>query len=104
MANLLQRGSTPFGKPVVHLIDAYCKCRRMQVRSSNSAETRAAAHDVKDCNPTVVTLHELRAGPLTPIQSKDALALGGLSIEVTLTIDAEYSFKSFSSEDLKKPT
>eukprot|EP00959_Pyramimonas_sp_CCMP1952_P052773 1103291-Pyramimonas_sp.AAC.1 len=30
--------------------------------------------------------------------------MGGLSIKVTLTIDAEYVFKSLSSKDLKKPT
>eukprot|EP00959_Pyramimonas_sp_CCMP1952_P294778 6165542-Pyramimonas_sp.AAC.1 len=30
--------------------------------------------------------------------------MGGLSIKVTLTIDAEYVFKSLPSKDLKKPT
>eukprot|EP00959_Pyramimonas_sp_CCMP1952_P283730 5930961-Pyramimonas_sp.AAC.1 len=30
--------------------------------------------------------------------------MGGLSIKVTLTIDAESVFKSLSSKDLKKPT
>eukprot|EP00959_Pyramimonas_sp_CCMP1952_P270258 5649621-Pyramimonas_sp.AAC.1 len=29
-ANLLRRGSTPTGKPVVHLIDAYCESHRLQ--------------------------------------------------------------------------
>eukprot|EP00959_Pyramimonas_sp_CCMP1952_P240988 5036656-Pyramimonas_sp.AAC.1 len=29
-ANLLRRGSTSFGEPVVHLIDAHCKSRRLQ--------------------------------------------------------------------------
>eukprot|EP00959_Pyramimonas_sp_CCMP1952_P158948 3324192-Pyramimonas_sp.AAC.2 len=33
-ANLLRRGTTPSGKPVVHLVDAHCKSRRLQVRSS----------------------------------------------------------------------
>eukprot|EP00959_Pyramimonas_sp_CCMP1952_P242661 5072050-Pyramimonas_sp.AAC.1 len=66
-ANLLRRGSTPSGKPVVHLIDAHCKSHLLQVRSSSSAETRAAAHIFEDCYPTTVTLDGLRAGPLTPI-------------------------------------
>eukprot|EP00959_Pyramimonas_sp_CCMP1952_P331528 6942480-Pyramimonas_sp.AAC.1 len=52
-ANLLRRGITPSGKPVVHLIDAYCKSRRLQARSSYSAETRAAAHTLEDCYPTI---------------------------------------------------
>ena len=58
-ANLLRRGHTPSGKAVVHLIDAYCKSHRLQVRSSYSAETLAAAHNLEDCYPTIVTLHEL---------------------------------------------
>eukprot|EP00959_Pyramimonas_sp_CCMP1952_P257526 5380610-Pyramimonas_sp.AAC.1 len=29
-ANLLRRGKTPSGKPVVHLIDARCKSHRLQ--------------------------------------------------------------------------
>eukprot|EP00959_Pyramimonas_sp_CCMP1952_P103587 2166333-Pyramimonas_sp.AAC.1 len=47
-ANLLRRGSTPSGKPVVHLIDAHCKSRRLQVRSNYSAETFAAARNLED--------------------------------------------------------
>eukprot|EP00959_Pyramimonas_sp_CCMP1952_P117795 2462693-Pyramimonas_sp.AAC.1 len=50
-ANLLRRGSASFGKPVVHLIDAYCKSRRLQVRPGYSAETLAAAHNLEDCYP-----------------------------------------------------
>eukprot|EP00959_Pyramimonas_sp_CCMP1952_P276983 5790021-Pyramimonas_sp.AAC.1 len=59
---------------------------------------------MEDCYPTIVTLHELHAGPLAPTQLNDILELGGLSIKVTLTIDAESVFKSLSSKDLKKPT
>eukprot|EP00959_Pyramimonas_sp_CCMP1952_P330034 6910217-Pyramimonas_sp.AAC.1 len=99
-----RRGSTPSGKPVVHLIDAHCKSHRLQVRSSYSAGTLAAAHNSEDCYPTIVTLHELHAGPLTPTQLRNILELGGLSIKVILTIDAEYVFKPSSSKDLKKPT
>eukprot|EP00959_Pyramimonas_sp_CCMP1952_P191386 4001735-Pyramimonas_sp.AAC.1 len=65
-ANLLRRGNTPSGKPVVHLIDARCKSQRLQVRSSYSVETLAAAHYLQDCYRTIVTLHEFHAGPLTP--------------------------------------
>eukprot|EP00959_Pyramimonas_sp_CCMP1952_P169466 3540231-Pyramimonas_sp.AAC.1 len=65
-ASLLRRGNTSSGKPVVHLIDAHCKSRRLQVRSSYSAETLVAAHTLEDCYPTSVTLHELHAGPLAP--------------------------------------
>eukprot|EP00959_Pyramimonas_sp_CCMP1952_P052432 1096174-Pyramimonas_sp.AAC.1 len=65
-ANLLRRGNTSSGKPVVHLTDAHCKSHRLQARSNYSAETLAAAHNLEDCYPTIVTLHELHAGPLTP--------------------------------------
>eukprot|EP00959_Pyramimonas_sp_CCMP1952_P021342 450171-Pyramimonas_sp.AAC.1 len=40
--SLLWRGSTPSGKPVVHLINAHCKSHRLQVRSSYSAETSSS--------------------------------------------------------------
>eukprot|EP00959_Pyramimonas_sp_CCMP1952_P457543 9475113-Pyramimonas_sp.AAC.1 len=102
-ANLLRRENTSFGRAVVHLIDAYCKSHRLQIRSSYSAETLAAAYNLEDGYPAIVTLHELHAGPLAPTQSKDVLELGGLSIKVTLSIDAESVFKSLSSKDLKKP-
>eukprot|EP00959_Pyramimonas_sp_CCMP1952_P293873 6146115-Pyramimonas_sp.AAC.2 len=56
--------------------------------SSYSAET-PAAHTLEDCYPTIVTLRELHAGPRIPTQLNDVLELGGLSIKVTWTIDAE---------------
>eukprot|EP00959_Pyramimonas_sp_CCMP1952_P026321 552587-Pyramimonas_sp.AAC.1 len=52
----------------------------LQVRSSYSAGTLAAAHNLEDCYPTIVSLHELHAGPRTPAQLKDILDMGGLSI------------------------
>eukprot|EP00959_Pyramimonas_sp_CCMP1952_P331571 6943178-Pyramimonas_sp.AAC.1 len=61
-ANLLRRGNAPSGKPVVHLVDAHCKSHRLQVRSSYSAETLAAARNLEDCYPTIVSLHEFHAG------------------------------------------
>ena len=86
-------------------MDAYCnKSHRLQVRSSYSAETLAADHNLEDSYPTIVTLHELHSGQLTPTQLKNVLEIGGLDIKVTLTIDAESVFKSFSGKDLKKPT
>eukprot|EP00959_Pyramimonas_sp_CCMP1952_P375193 7857805-Pyramimonas_sp.AAC.1 len=60
---MLRRGSTPSGKPVVHLTDACCKSHRLQVRPRFSAETLAAARNLEDCYPATVTLHELHAGP-----------------------------------------
>ena len=104
-ANLLRRGNTRGGKPVIHLVDAYCKSHRLQVRSSYSAETLAAAHNLEDCYPTIVTLHEIKAGAtLSPDALKNVLEKGGLCIKVFLTIDAESVFKSLSSKELKKPT
>eukprot|EP00959_Pyramimonas_sp_CCMP1952_P267343 5589664-Pyramimonas_sp.AAC.1 len=86
-------GQTCYGVEARHL-----------ARSSYSAETLAAAHSLEDCYPTIVTLHELHAGPLTPTGLKDILELGGLSIKVTLmTIYAESVLKSLSSKDMKKP-
>eukprot|EP00959_Pyramimonas_sp_CCMP1952_P449964 9421341-Pyramimonas_sp.AAC.1 len=69
-----------------------------------SAEALAAARNLEDCYPTIVTLHELHAGSLTPSQLNNIIVMGGLSIKVTLTADAESVFKSLSSKDLKKPT
>ncbi len=58
--------STKEGKPVVHLIESICKSHRLTVRSSYAAETLAAAHGLDDAYPTLITLHELRAGVLNP--------------------------------------
>eukprot|EP00974_Lingulodinium_polyedra_P002860 267699-Lingulodinium_polyedra.AAC.1 len=50
----------------VHLLDIICKSHRLQVRSSYGAELLAAAHGLDDAYPTLVTLHELENGVLTP--------------------------------------
>jgi hypothetical protein len=103
-ANLLRRGNAPNGKAVVHLCEGLCKSHRLQVRSSYAAEALAAAHNLDECYPTLVTLHELQAGPLSPKALKDVREMGGLCIKVSLTIDAESVYKSLSSKDLKIPT
>ena len=76
----------------------------MRTVSSYSTKILASAHNLEDSFPTIVALHELHAGPLTPTQRRGILEPGGLSIQVTMTIDAESVFKSLSSKDLKKPT
>eukprot|EP00959_Pyramimonas_sp_CCMP1952_P052377 1094935-Pyramimonas_sp.AAC.1 len=54
-------------------------------RSARATQQRhlAAAHNLEDCYPTIVTLRELHAGSLTPTQLKYILELGGLRIKVT---------------------
>ena len=64
----------------------------------------AAAHGLDDAYPTLVTLHELREGVLTPEQLKHVREKGGLLLEVSLTTDAESVYKSLTSRDLKTPT
>eukprot|EP00959_Pyramimonas_sp_CCMP1952_P018017 381805-Pyramimonas_sp.AAC.1 len=70
-ANVLRRGSLPQGKSVVHLCDGLCKSHRLQVRPSYAAEALAAARNLDECYPTLITLHELKAGALTPRQLRD---------------------------------
>jgi hypothetical protein len=53
--------------------------------------------------PTLITLHELVHGTMTPEQLKDIRESGGLGLEVTLTTDAESVYKSLTSRDLKAP-
>ena len=102
--NVLRRGTTPSGKQSVHLIDSICKSHRPQVRSSYAGETLAAAHGLDDSYSTLVTLHELRNGVLSPEQLKKLRESGGLCLKVTLTTDAESVYKSLTSRDLKVPT
>ena len=64
----------------------------------------AAAHGLDDAYPTMVTLHELTFGVLTPEQLKGLREHGGLHIAVIVTIDAESVYKSLTSRDLKVPT
>ena len=68
------------------------------------AETLAAAHGLDDVYPTLVTLHELKHGVLTPTKLKAIREEGGLGLRVVLTTDAESVFKSLTSRDLKIPT
>ena len=101
---VLRRGLGRSGKPVIQLIDSICKSHRLQVRSSYSAETLAAAHGLEDAFPTLVTLHELKKGVLTPSQCKDIREKGGMCLKVVLTTDAESVYKSLISRDLRTPT
>lgn len=102
--NVIRRGKRPNGKPAVHLIDAICKSHRPKIQSSYSSETLAATHGYEDAFPTIVTLHELHAGVLTPAELKHIREHGGLTITVTLTSDAESVYKSLTSKDLHVPT
>ena len=54
--------------------------------------------------PTLITLHELKDGALTPRQLKNIRELGGLKLYVSITVDAESVYKSLVSTDLKTPT
>eukprot|EP00959_Pyramimonas_sp_CCMP1952_P333093 6974833-Pyramimonas_sp.AAC.1 len=88
-ANVSRRGNSPQSKSVVHLCDGLCKSHQLQVRSSHAAEAIAAAHNLDECYPTPITLHELKAGALPPRQLREMREVGGLAIKVSLTIDAE---------------
>eukprot|EP00959_Pyramimonas_sp_CCMP1952_P260083 5437898-Pyramimonas_sp.AAC.1 len=70
-ANVLRRGHAPQGKSAIHLGGGLCKSHRLQVRSSHAAEVLAAAHNLDECYPTLITLRELKAGALPPRQLRD---------------------------------
>ena len=73
-ANLLRRGNAHGGRSVVHLVDIYCWTNRLQVRSSYSAETPTAAHNLKNCYPTIAILREIKMGAtLAPEALKNVL-------------------------------
>eukprot|EP00959_Pyramimonas_sp_CCMP1952_P448976 9401204-Pyramimonas_sp.AAC.1 len=67
-ANVLRRGTPPQGKSVVHLCDGLRKSHRLQVRPSYAAEALAAGRILDECYPALITLHDLKAGALTPRQ------------------------------------
>ena len=102
---LLRRGTSRnnLGQ-VVHLLESICKSHRLQVRSSYGAETLGIAHGMDDAYPTLITLHELKQGILTPTQLKNIKEKGGICLHVILTTDAESVYKSLTSRDLKVPT
>ena len=101
--NCLRRGVTTTGEEVVHLLDSICKSHRLVVRSSYGAEIIAASHGFDDSWPTIITLEEMIHGVYSPEQLKDVRENGGLSLQVTLTIDAEGVYKSVTARDLKVP-
>ena len=88
---------------LVHLIDSVAKTHRLVVRSSYSAEIIAAAHGIEDAFPTIITLIELKQGPLSATQLKHFNDVGRIPMQTTLTIDAESVYKSLTSLDLKTP-
>ena len=103
--NVLRRGKKEQGgEPTVHLLDSICKSHRLVIRSSYGAETLAAAHGLEDAYPTVITLHELLEGVLSPAQLMSIREQGGLTISVVLTTDAESVYKTLTSRDLRVPT
>ena len=103
--NVLRRGARRNGTgDCIHLLDSVCKSHRLQVRSSYGAEMLANAHGFDDAYPTLVTLHELNNGVLSPEQLKYVREHGGLALHITLTTDAESVYKSLTSRDLKVPT
>ena len=65
-ASFLRRGRAAGGKPVVHLCDFMCDSHRLHVRSSYAAEALAAARNLDECYPTLVTLREMTSGVLAP--------------------------------------
>jgi hypothetical protein len=89
---------------VIHLLDSIARSHRLCIRSSYGAETIAASHGYDDAYPTLVTLVELKNGPLKPEQLKRYREEGGLALKVVLTIDAESVYKSLISRDLKTPS
>ena len=103
-ANVIRRGNDHKGQPRVHLLESFCKSHRLKIRSSYSSELLSSAHGYEDAYPTIVTLHELTYGVLSPTELKQLREKGGLRIEVTLTIDAESVYKSLTSKDLHIPT
>ena len=102
--NLLRRGRDRQGNARVHLLDAQSKSHRLRVNSSYGAEGLAAAHAVDEAYPSLITLHELQEGVLTPKQLRSVRENGGLKINADLTVDAESVYKSLSSADVKTPT
>ena len=106
---LLRRWITPSrghatSEPVVHLLDSLCKSHRLQVRSSYTVETLAAAHGLDDAYPTLVALHEVKKGIFTATQLKLIRELGGLCLKTSLTTDAERANKTLLSRGMAVPT
>ena len=101
---LLRRGQRILdGIMIVHLLDSICRSHRLTIRSSYGAEMIAMSHGYDDAFPTLVSLVEIKDGPLRPEELKDYREKGGLKLSVVLTIDAESVFKSVTSRDLKTP-
>jgi hypothetical protein len=100
---LLRVGEGRKKEKIIHLLDSIVKSHRLTVRSSYGAELLAASHGFEDAYPTLVTIHELRHGVMTPRQLKLLREEGGLKLTVYLTIDAESVYKSVTSRDLRNP-
>jgi len=98
---LLRRRLRQNKTPVIHLLESMCKSHRLTIKSRFGAELIAAAHELDDVYPTLITTFELSQGCFTAQQLKSVREQGGSSLKVAPATDSEEVYKSIILRDLK---
>jgi len=103
-ANYIRNGRhRQTSEPVAHLLDSECKSHTHVTRSTFAAETLAATVAADHVIPLATTLHEFNNGPVTAYQARRVREEGGLSFDVTLTVDAMSLYAAVAASTIKVP-
>ena len=103
-ANYIRNGRhRQTSEPVAHLLDSECKSHTHVTRSTFAAETLAATVAADHVIPLATTLHEFNNGPVTAYQARRIREEGGLSFDVTLTVDAMSLYAAVAASTIKVP-
>merc|ERR1712018_236578 len=78
----LGTGSSTTNYDCVHFVESMCKSHKLTIRSSYGAEALASAHGIDCAYPTLITIQEIKHGPMSAEQLKNVCGTGGLKLKV----------------------
>ena len=104
-ANFARAGTARTNKqPIWHLIDSQCKGHKHVTRSSFASEVRAAVAAADEILPLALTLHELKAGPKPPSETRRLCDEGRLSIKTVLVTDSMSLWAAVAASTMRIPS
>ena len=91
------------GRPC-HILDWHCSSLKVVTRSTFASETQAAIAATDSALMLALTMHEIRAGPVTPRQGMTLLQDGGLNFKINLGVDAMNLVSALRNARLRTPS
>ena len=91
------------GRPC-HILDWHCSSLKVVTRSTFASETQAAIAATDSALMLALTMHQIRAGPVTPRQGMTLLQDGGLNIKINMGVDAMILVSALRNARLRTPS